>query len=150
MEGNSFLFYAAVMLLAGLGIPVMAALNGGLGVQLQNPTLATTFLLIIGAACSALVLLISGNIPQRLVTDIPVYFYFGGFFVIFYILSITWIGPKFGIGNAVSFVLLGQLISMAAIDHFRWLGAPYHPLSSVRALGIVLMAVGVFLAVRRG
>ena len=34
------IFYAAFMLVVGLGIPVFAALNGNLGARLQNPVLA--------------------------------------------------------------------------------------------------------------
>jgi transporter family-2 protein len=35
----------------------------------------------------------------------------------------TWVAPKFGVGNAICMVLLGQLISMAIIDHYGLLGA---------------------------
>ena len=43
------------------------------------------------------------------------------------------------------FVLLGQLISAAAIDHFGLFGARVSPLDTTRALGIALMAARVFL-----
>jgi len=41
-------------------------------------------------------------------------------------------------------VLLGQLISAAAIDHFGLFGAQVSPLSMTRMGGIALMAAGVF------
>ena len=147
---NTSLFYALLMLVAGLGIPIMAALNGGLGTKLQSPALATSILFIVGSVISLSYLFISGGIPKLSpVEPIPVYFYFGGFFVTFYILSITWVAPKFGVGNAVSFVLLGQLISMAIIDHYSLLGAPQNSISIQRLIGLVFMVTGVFLAVRR-
>lgn len=43
------------------------------------------------------------------------------------------------------FVLPGQLISAALIDHFGLFGARVSPLSLSRAGGIALMAAGVFL-----
>jgi transporter family-2 protein len=49
--------------------------------------------------------------------------------VAFYVLSITWIAPTFGVGNAVFFVLLGQLVSAAMIDHFGLFGAQVTPVS---------------------
>ena len=49
-----------------------------------------------------------------------------------------------GVGNAVFFVLLGQLISAAAIDHFGLFTAQTSPLNWTRAAGIALMAAGVF------
>lgn len=147
---NNYIFYALLMLVAGLGIPIMAALNGSLGAKIQSPALATSILFIVGSVVSLGYLFISGGMPKSSpVESIPVYFYFGGFFVIFYILSITWVAPKFGVGNAVSFVLLGQLISMAIIDHYSLLGAPQNSISIQRLIGILLMAAGVFMAVRR-
>jgi transporter family-2 protein len=81
--------------------------------------------------------------------SIPLWFYLGGIFVAIYILGMTWVAPRFGVGNAVAFVLLGQLISMALIDQFAWFGAAHHPITWQRLLGLALMTVGVFLSVRR-
>ncbi len=79
------------MLIAGLGIPLMAALNGGLGNKLQSPALAATILFIVGLAICITYLLVVEGVPTELYkSNIPWYFYFGGIFVMFYILSITW------------------------------------------------------------
>lgn len=147
---NHPIFYALLMLVAGLGIPIMAALNGSLGAKIQSPALATSILFLVGGVISLGYLFLSGGMPKSsAVEPIPVYFYLGGFFVIFYILSITWVAPKFGVGNAVSFVLLGQIISMAIIDHYSLLGAPQNTISIQRLIGLVFMVAGVFMAVRR-
>jgi transporter family-2 protein len=147
---NHPVFYALLMLVAGLGIPIMAALNGNLGAKIQSPALATSILFVVGGVISLGYLFLSGGMPKSSpVEPIPVYFYFGGFFVIFYILSITWVAPKFGVGNAVSFVLLGQLISMVIIDHYSFLGAPQTTISIQRLIGLALMVAGVFMTVRR-
>ena len=144
------IFYALLMGIAGVGIPVMAALNGGLGAKLNSPALATTILFVVGGLVSTIYLLLSkGNPTKPIHKPKPRIFYCGGLFVIFYILSITWVAPKFGVGNAISFVLLGQLISMAVIDQFGLLGAPRYCLSIQRLCGLALMIVGVFLSVRR-
>ena len=143
------IFYAAFMLVVGLGIPIFAALNGNLGARLQNPILAAIIALSVGIVACLGFMILSGNIPNLVVdSSIPFYFYLGGLFVVFYVLGITWIAPKFGVGNAVSFVLLGQIISMAIIDHFSLLGAAIHPISAQRLVGLALMAIGVFLSVR--
>ena len=47
MNINSPIFYAVVMALAGCGIPIMAAMNAGLGARIQNPVFATTLLVIL-------------------------------------------------------------------------------------------------------
>ena len=142
--------YAVIMLLAGLGIPVMAALNGGLGSKLQSPALATVILFGVGFLAALLFLFFSEGIPTFENHGlIPKHYYLGDLFVIFYILSITWVAPKFGIGNAISFVLLGQLASMTIIDHFSLLGAPSYQVSVQRSIGLIFMVIGVFLVVRK-
>ncbi|SFD76581.1 DMT family transporter [Pseudoalteromonas denitrificans] len=144
------IFYALLMCIAGLGIPIMAALNGELATKLNSPALATTILFTVACLLSVGYLLVSGGIPKAPIQKpIPMFFYFGGFFVIFYIITITWVAPKFGIGNAISFVLLGQLISMVLIDHFGLFGAPQHIMSIKRLVGLAFMAIGVYLTVRR-
>lgn len=143
-------FYAILMLFAGIGIPVMAALNAGLGEKLQSPALAATILFLVGMVASIGYMLIFEGFPKTLVgAKTPFYFYLGGLFVVFYVLGITWVAPKFGIGNAVSFVLLGQLISMMTIDQFGLMGAPQTSITIQRFIGLVFMVIGVFLVVRK-
>ena len=60
-------------------------------------------------------------------------------------LSVTIIAPHFGIGNAIFFVLLGQLISAAVIDHFYLFGSSGSSLTFTRTSGLALMALGVWL-----
>jgi transporter family-2 protein len=66
--------------------------------------------------------------------------------MLFYALSVTWAAPRIGVGNAVFFVLLGQLVAAAAIDHFALWGAMPSALTGRRLAGIVVMALGVYLA----
>ncbi len=145
------IFFALLMLATGIGIPVMAALNGSLGSKYGSPAFAASVLFFVGLLISVgFLFAVEGGLKSASKTPLPVYYYLGGFFVAFYILSITWVAPQFGVGNAVAFVLLGQLMSMAIIDHNGLLGAPIHPLTARRAVGLAFMSVGVFLAVRRG
>jgi len=144
------IFYAAMMLVVGLGIPIFAALNGGLATRLQSPMLASSVALLAAIVIIGGALLTTEGLPRlSLDASIPFWYYLGGIFVALYILGMTFIAPRFGVGNAVAFVLLGQMISMALIDHFGWFGAAQFPLTAPRLLGLALMAVGVFLAVRR-
>jgi transporter family-2 protein len=144
------IFYAAVMLVVGLGIPIFAALNGGLATRLQNPMMASTIALLAAIAVIVSVLLVTEGVPRiSFDRSIPFWYFLGGIFVAIYILGMTFVAPRFGVGNAVAFVLLGQLISMALIDHFAWFGAAQQAVTPQRLLGLVLMTIGVFLAVRR-
>ena len=136
--------YALIMLVAGIGIPMLAALNAALGTRLGSPVAAAAILFCV-ALITSLVVLMFGQ-PKAVigVLSAPKHLLLAGCLIAFYVLTITWIAPKFGVGNAVFFVLLGQLISAAMIDHFGLFGAQVSPLSLTRAGGIALMAAGVF------
>ncbi|WP_239113239.1 DMT family transporter [Shimia biformata] len=138
--------YATTMLAAGIGIPVLAALNAALGQRLGAPVAASTILFCVALLVTLATLVITGGIPALAkAVDAPKHLFLAGCLVAFYVLSITFVAPHFGVGNAVFFVLLGQLISAAAIDHFGLFGAQISPLSLTRAGGIGLMAAGVWL-----
>lgn len=141
--------HAAVMLAAGIGIPILAALNAQLGQRLGSPAAAATILFVVAFAGALATLLLTAG-PQALAKAPaqPWHLFTAGLLVAFYVLSITWIAPRFGIGNAVFFVLLGQLVSAAIIDHFGLMAARPLPISPTRAAGIALMAAGVLLTQR--
>ncbi len=147
---NNTIVYALIMLIAGIGIPIMGAMSGGLGARLQSPALAAVILFVVGFVLSIMFLFFVEGVPKSIPKEpIPIQYYLGGVFIIFYTLSITWVGPRFGIGNAVCFVLLGQLISMSVIDHFSLMGAIHYPITIQRITGLIFMALGVFLVVKR-
>lgn len=137
--------YAFVMLLAGFGIPILAALNAALGVRLGNPATAAMVLFLVALIASTLFCALAGWQGLSKLASTPKHLFLGGILVAFYVLSITYIAPQFGVGNAVFFVLLGQLISAAAIDHFGLFGAQATALGAARLGGIALMAAGVWL-----
>lgn len=147
---NNTVFYSLLMLVAGMGIPTMAALNSGLGSKLQSPALASAILFLVGLCFAISYLLATKGMPETLYQNgTPWYYYFGGFFVMFYIIAITWVVPRFGISNAVAFVLLGQLIAMSTIDHFGLFGAQIYSIDLKRILGLVFMTIGVFLVLAK-
>ena len=141
---------AAVMLLAGIGIPMLAALNSQLGAKIGAPVAAAGVLTLVAFLSAMAVLLISGQAPAlgRLLGQ-PWHLFLGGLFMAFYVLSVTWVAPRFGVGNAVFCVLLGQMVSAGLIDQFGLFGAKVNPITLTRGLGILTMAAGLAL-VQRG
>ena len=133
-----------IVLAAGLGIPVLAALNAALGRHIGSPAVAATVLFIVALTVPAIVAMLTN--PQALskLASAPKHLFLAGALIAFYVLSITWIAPVMGVGNAVFFVLLGQLISDAAIAHFGLFSSQPSELTATRAAGIALMAAGVF------
>jgi transporter family-2 protein len=137
---------ALLMFVAGIGIPVMAAFNAGVGQSLQNPAAASATLFAVGLVAACLCLLFTGVPHAAQFTAVPAWRYAGALLVLFYVLTVTWAAPRIGVGNAIFFVLLGQLVAAAAIDHYGLWGAIQSSLTVRRAIGIVVMALGVYLA----
>lgn len=144
-ERQDMAHYALIMLIAGIGIPILAAMNAALGRYVGSPAAAAAVLFIVAFTTSVIVASATGPHALARFATAPKHLFLAGSLIAFYVLTITFIAPHFGVGNAVFFVLLGQLISAAAIDHFGLFGAQVSPLGLARASGIGLMAVGVWL-----
>lgn len=145
-SSGSFTAIALMMLVVGMGIPITAALNSVLGAHLQSPVAASTILFGVGLILTALVLVFVGLPPASAFSNVPLWSYAAALGVVFYVLSVTWSAPRIGVGNAIFFVLLGQIVAAAAIDHFGLFGAAKTTLSLQRAIGLAVMAFGVYLA----
>ncbi|OOY05140.1 DMT family transporter [Thioclava sp. F28-4] len=138
--------YAAIMLAAGIGIPVLAALNAQLGSRIGSPAVAAVVLFSVALLGAVLAVAVTtGPSSFARIPDQPKYLFLAGVLIAFYVLSITFIAPRFGVGNAVFFVLLGQMISAAAIDQFGLFGALVRPITLMRGAGIGFMCLGLFL-----
>lgn len=136
---------SALMFLAGMGIPLMAALNADLGTRLQSALAAVAVLCSVALTVTLMIIALRPRPNwQALASVPPASFAAGGLFVL-YIASITWAAPRIGLGQAVLIVLVGQLISSALIDHFGLWNALPSPISSRRALGILLILAGAIL-----
>ena len=145
-SGGSFTAIALMMMVVGMGIPVTAALNATLGTHIQSPVAASTVLFAVGLVLTAAVLLFVGLPPAQAFSAAHWWSYAAALGVVFYVLSVTWSAPRIGVGNAIFFVLLGQLIAAAAIDHFGLFGALKTTLTAKRVIGLLVMALGVYLA----
>lgn len=142
--------HAAIMLAAGIGIPILAALNAQLGARIASPTVAAVVLFCVALTGAVAVMLATqGPAGFARLPGQPWFLFLGGVFVCFYVLSVTFVAPRFGVGNAVFVVLLGQMISAAVIDQFGLFGAIARPITLARAAGIGCMGFGLWL-IQRG
>lgn len=141
--------HAALMVAAGVGIPLLAALNAALGQRIGSPVAAAVVLFAVAFGTALVVLMASGGAGAlaRVPGQPPVLF-LAGCLVAFYILSITFVAPRFGLANAILFVLLGQMISAAVIDATGLMGLAARPVSPTRLAGLGLMAAGIVLTQR--
>lgn len=142
------LSFTALALVAGVAVPIMAALNAQLGGKMGSPFAAAAVLCAVALVTLVALTLASGATLATLRWPAPTLGYGAGLLFTVYIASITWLAPRIGVGNAVFLVLLGQLVTSALIDHFALFGAHKVEISPRRLLGLAIMAVGIILARR--
>ena len=142
----AFLPLAAMMFAAGLGIPVFAALNAGLGQQLGGPVAATAVTFAIGFVIATAMLVFTGFPAASTFTFERPWLWIGAVVMLFAATSVAYSAPRIGLGNAIFFVLLGQIVAAAIIDHFGLLGSIQSAITPKRALGLAVMAFGLYLA----
>ncbi len=144
---QSYMLLVALTLLAGMGIPVMAALNGHLGAAVGT-TFAAVVLFVVALGVGASALLFQAPKLSLQQFQVPFQYYLGGVLVAFYILSITWVAPKLGLVQAIFIILLGQIASSVLIEHFGVLNVKQIPISFSRVAGVAFMLLGIYLARR--
>jgi len=136
--------YAVWAFAAGALIPLMAILNAGLA-RATGGTIQATVLLFATGLTASLLLAAATKTPipaiQTLARIAPPQ-YAGGVIVGFYILSITFLAPRFGVGNAILFAVTAQLLTAAFIDNFALAGAAMRPLTTMRAVGLFIVIAG--------
>ena len=79
----------------------------------------------------------------------PLWMWLGGILSAFIVLSITFAAPRIGVAAAIGLVITGNLIVAAAIDRFGWFGVESIPLNWTRVVGILLLAGGAALVLRK-
>ena len=144
-SGDKMISFATIMLIAGIGIPIMAAMTSSLGKHLVSPVAASAFAFLMSFCIALLALVFADKSFIKQIPSVPKYFFVAGAFIAFYVLSISFVAPHFGIGNAIFFVLVGQMLSAAIIDHYGLFGAQINQLSVTRTLGIFVMVFGIWL-----
>ncbi|HEX2789541.1 MAG TPA: DMT family transporter [Steroidobacteraceae bacterium] len=137
--------YAIWAFAAGALIPLMALLNAGVARTVGGQIQATVILFATGLIASLLLAVMTTvRLPDlHTLGRVAPHQYAGGVIVGFYVLSVTFLAPRFGVANAIMFAVTAQLITSALIDHFALAGATLRPLTTMRALGLLIVIGGV-------
>ena len=81
--------------------------------------------------------------------DQPWWMLLGGVMGLLIVFTVTYAGPRIGVAATVGILIAGQLIMGAAIDRWGLFRSEKIPLGWPRVLGIVLLAVGAALSLRK-
>lgn len=73
----------------------------------------------------------------------------GGGMGVVVVLTITVVAPRLGAAATIGLLIAGQLAMGVAIDRYGWFGLDRVALTWPRALGVLMLAAGALLALRR-
>ena len=144
---NAHILYAVIALAGGIAVPFPAAINASYGQSIGNVHWASMTLCAVAFITILAVALLSGTArpPLAALPKVQWWHLTAGCFFAIYVVSITFVAPKIGIANAIIFVVVAQMFTAVAIDHFGILGAKVQHLDWKRALGLAFLVVGVAL-----
>ena len=144
------MLYILVALVLGFCTPLQTAANSRMRQLVSSAPLAT----LISFAVSSIVLVIVAlfaSIPlipsQRAFQDAPWWSWFIGVIPLITITIAIHLFKEIGQLQAMVIPMFSQLIFSLCIDHFGWFGARVMPMTWQRAIGAVLLIVGVTMVV---
>jgi transporter family-2 protein len=140
----------ALAVIVGALIPVQAATNAAMSRAIGSVAITSLALFAIGfVAVAAWTIVIREPLPSlATLRQVPPYGWLGGLIVASYVIAITFLAPRLGVGNAIRLVVTGQILAAVIIDHLGAFGAVVQRLTIGRAIGAGLMILGVILARR--
>ena len=150
MSSLDVVLWGVLAVIVGALIPVQAATNAAMSRVIGSVAITSLALFAIGfVVVAAWAIVIRAPLPSlETLGHVPAYGYFGGFIVASYVIAITFLAPRLGVGNAIRLVVTGQIVAAVTIDHVGAFGAVVQRLTMGRAIGVVLMILGVILARR--
>jgi len=148
---KSNLIYLVLALITGALIPVQAATNAAFSKSIGNALITGLMVFIVGLIGMIVFVLISKvSLPstQQLIAA-PAYGYLGGIIVATYVVMITILVPRIGVGTAIAFIVTGQILFAVIIDHFGLFNAAVRTIDTTRFAGVLMMLAGIYLVMKK-
>lgn len=137
-----------LMLCGGLAVAVQPSINARLA-QRVGAYESSLISFAVGTLAMVVVVLLAGRGAVRGVTTATWWELTGGLLGAFFVTMTIITVPRLGTAAVMAMVISGQLITGALIDHFNLFGMRHLPLTPLRLAGMLLLAAGAALVVRR-
>lgn len=136
-------------LAAGIAGAAQAAVSGALGRRVGTVGAAGFGVVLAAILVVALAVVLGRGGSIAAATHQPVWLWLGGLFGAVIVLAIAYAPPRIGTFATVALLIAGQLAAGAAIDALGLLGSPRIPVTITRAAGLLLVAGGAALTLKR-
>ena len=142
---------ASLALVAGLAGSIQVAVMGRFGQRIGSFEALAANLLFSTLVATAVLLVLRQSLSGFADAARAPWWYWvgGGGMGVVVVLTITVVTPRIGVTATIGLLIAGQLAMGAAIDRYGWFGVEKVPLTPLRILGVLLLAVGAVLALRR-
>ncbi|HEY8655964.1 MAG TPA: DMT family transporter [Candidatus Limnocylindria bacterium] len=142
--------YVLISLAAGVAGSIQVAVMGRFGDRIGTLQ-ALAFSTVVTALLALVVLLVVRRsvVGYGDAVRSPPWMWLGAVTGVFIVFTITLVQPRLGTFATVAVFIVAQIAAGVAIDRFGWFGVERVGLEWTRVLGIVLLASGAVLALRR-
>jgi transporter family-2 protein len=142
---------ATLALIAGLAGSIQVAVMGRFGDRVGSFEALAANLLFSTLIATTLLLVLRQSLAGfgDAIRSPWWYWVGGGGMGVVVVLTITVVTPRLGTAATIGLLIAGQLAMGVLIDRYGWFGVEQVPISWPRLLGVLLLAVGALLALRR-
>lgn len=142
------LAFAAAAFVVGGGLAVQSIVNAGLARAVGSSALAAAVSFWVGGVVLTVACFSTMNVPAALASARGLGFGWwigGGLLGMVFVTTLVAAVPRIGVASTMAFVIAGQLLGAALLDHFGVLGIETHPLTAARMAGVALLIGGALL-----
>lgn len=140
-----FFVYLIIALVAGVALATQSAINTQLAKAMSGEAVIATF---ISFAVGTIVLFFIAWVKTDLwgnlsaIPSQPWWKLIGGVLGAVVVFTTVLLAPKLGITAMLFFIIVGQLITAATIDHFGLIGMPIREVNITKFIGLIIVAFG--------
>ena len=140
-----FFVYLIIALAAGVALATQSAVNTQLAKAMSGEAVIATF---ISFAVGTIVLFFIAWVKTDLwgnlsaIPSQPWWKLIGGVLGAVVVFTTVLLAPKLGITAMLFFIIVGQLITAATIDHFGLIGMPIREVNITKLIGLIIVAFG--------
>ena len=140
-----FFVYLIIALVAGVALATQSAINTQLAKAMSGEAVIATF---ISFAVGTIVLFFIAWVKTDLwgnlstVPSQPWWKLIGRILGAVVVFTTVLLAPKLGITAMLFFIIVGQLITAATIDHFGLIGMPIREVNITKFIGLIIVAFG--------
>ena len=140
-----FFVYLIIALAAGVALATQSAINTQLAKAMSGEAVIATF---ISFAVGTIVLFFIAWVKTDLwgnlsaIPSQPWWKLIGGVLGAVVVFTTVLLAPKLGITAMLFFIIVGQLITAATIDHFGLIGMPIREVNITKFIGLIIVAFG--------